>query len=411
MKVIQVNCMYKRGSTGKIVFDLHNKILSSGYKDYVYYGRGQSDRMNNSTKISKFCYEIEAHIHHFFVKYFGVLRYGGNIIPTNRVIKAIDKQKPDIVHIHCINCYCVNIYKLLSYLGLKNIKTVITHHAEFLYTGNCPHAYDCTKWQELNGCNNCPNLEEATGTKFVDKSHLSWLEMKKAFDTFRQDGCVNVAVSPWVKSRIEQSVIAKRFDCVVINNGVDTTLFRYKKNESLILKGNFNTTVLYVTASFTLDHNDLKGGWMLIELAKMMPNIRFVVVCLHNHVDENILPDDNIQLWGTAKNSEELVSLYSAADVTLILSKRETYSMVTAESLCCGTPVVGFKAGGPESIAINDYCYFVEYGDLSGIQNSINRINNRHIDKKEIEQVASKKYSNSMMLDNYLDLYRYMCKI
>lgn len=28
MKVIQINCMYKRGSTGKIVFDLHNELLS-----------------------------------------------------------------------------------------------------------------------------------------------------------------------------------------------------------------------------------------------------------------------------------------------------------------------------------------------------------------------------------------------
>jgi glycosyltransferase involved in cell wall biosynthesis len=37
--------------------------------------------------------------------------------------------------------------------------------------------------------------------------------------------------------------------------------------------------------------------------------------------------------------------------------------MIVAESLCCGTPVVGFKAGGPESIAIDDYCVFVQFLD------------------------------------------------
>ena len=41
--------------------------------------------------------------------------------------------------------------------------------------------------------------------------------------------------------------------------------------------------------------------------------------------------------------------------------------MVTAESLCCGTPVVGFKAGAPEQIAIKEFSEFVEYGDLNFI--------------------------------------------
>ena len=108
-----------------------------------------------------------------------------NFISTHRVIKAIEKQKPDIVHVHCINCYCINIYRLLYYLGSNGIKTVITHHAEFLYTGNCPHAYSCNKWQKSNGCFDCNNLEEATGTRIIDRTHISWLKMKKAFDSFQ----------------------------------------------------------------------------------------------------------------------------------------------------------------------------------------------------------------------------------
>lgn len=406
MKVLQVNCMYKRGSTGKIVFDLHNKLLSTGCQDIVYYGRGKAD---GSVGVIKFCYEIEAHIHHFFVKYFGALRYGGCRIPTNRVIKAVEEQNPDIVHIHCINCYCINIYRLLSYLGKIGIKTVITHHAEFLYTGNCPHAYDCTKWQEKDGCHDCPNLEEATGTKVIDKSHVSWLKMKNAFDTFQQDKCINVAVSPWVKSRVALSSIASRFNCLVINNGVDTDIFRYKNNDEIQFEGDFKTTVLHVTASFSLDHNDLKGGWMLFELAKMMPDVRFVVVCMFNSVDKSTLPK-NIQLWGAAKNREELASLYSKVNTTLILSKRETYSMVTAESLCCGTPVVGFKAGGPESIAIEEYSSFVEYGDLNAIQEAIVLLNNKHIEKSVVESAAYKRYSNTIMLNNYINLYNSLIK-
>lgn len=88
---------------------------------------------------------------------------------------------------------------------------------------------------------------------------------------------------------------------------------------------------------------------------------------------------------GSCKSREELASLYSVANVTLMLSKRETYSMVTAESLCCGTPVVGFLAGGPESIAIEKFSAFVEYGDLKAIKASICKIITANIQKTFIE--------------------------
>ena len=41
-----------------------------------------------------------------------------------------------------------------------------------------------------------------------------------------------------------------------------------------------------------------------------------------------------------------LAEYYSLVDVTVITSFHETFSMVVAESLSCGTPIVGFKAGG-----------------------------------------------------------------
>ena len=38
--------------------------------------------------------------------------------------------------------------------------------------------------------------------------------------------------------------------------------------------------------------------------------------------------------------------------------------MIVAESLCCGTPVVGFKAGAPEQITIKEYSEFSEFGNI-----------------------------------------------
>lgn len=76
-------------------------------------------------------------------------------------------------------------------------------------------------------------------------------------------------------------------------------------------------------------------------------------------------------MLGKITDQELLAKYYSMADVTLLTSKKETFSMVTAESLCCGTPVVGFKAGAPEQIAIKEFSEFVEYGDLNSLYNKM----------------------------------------
>ena len=80
--------------------------------------------------------------------------------------------------------------------------------------------------------------------------------------------------------------------------------------------------------------------------------------------------------------------------------------MVTAESLCCGTPVVGFNAGGPESIAIKEYCDFVNYGDISNLYNVIINKLEYSIEKNVICNLSKKRYKVDKMCDEYLSLYK-----
>ena len=89
--------------------------------------------------------------------------------------------------------------------------------------------------------------------------------------------------------------------------------------------------------------------------------------------------------------------------MTLLTSEREVFSMVCAESLCCGTPVIGFKAGGPESIAIPEYSTFVKYGDVDTLyQKILQYLNNEKI-SISIER-AHKFYSRETMNDKYFKL-------
>ena len=132
MKILQVNVVYKKGSTGKIVYDIHKRLQEKNVESVVCYGRGQKIDDDNVYKTSS---EILAKSNALKSRITG-LQYNGSFIATKTLIDIIREEAPNIVHLHCINGYFVNIYELLEYLKNNDIKTVLTLHAEFMYTGS-----------------------------------------------------------------------------------------------------------------------------------------------------------------------------------------------------------------------------------------------------------------------------------
>ncbi len=390
MKVLQVNCVYRKGSTGNIVYDIHQVLQSEQIESVVCYGRGK--RIDGAYKT---CSELYSKLNNLLSRGTGLM-YGGCSLSTARLIRFIKKEKPDIVHLHCINGYFVNIYRLITWLKKSGIKTVLTLHAEFMYTGNCGHAFECERWK--HGCNSCPRWKEETLSLFLNRTHASWKKMKKAFEGF--ENLHVVSVSPWLMERAKQSPILERCEHSVILNGINTEVFAPWEEPKCGQK-----SVFFATAMFSDDPNHIKGGYYALELAKRMKDTRFVVaagVC-----EANVKWHDNMIFLGNIQDQAQLANHYRAADVSLVLSKRETFSMPTAESLCCGTPVVGFRAGAPETIAIDAYCRFVPYGDMDALQEAVSLCLN---EKKspEIARQAREKYSKEKMAKQYLALYRQM---
>jgi len=78
---------------------------------------------------------------------------------------------------------------------------------------------------------------------------------------------------------------------------------------------------------------------------------------------------------------------------------------ITAESLCCGTPAVSFKAGGSELITIPEYSQFVEYGDIKSLFSANEKILNFTFAKEIISKIAKQKYCKEDMPKNYLSFY------
>lgn len=404
MKILQVNCVYRKGSTGKIVNDIHTELQLRKIDSVVCYGRG--DRMNEQN-VYKFCSEIEANFSHFFAN-LGGLQYASAPFATWHLERIIIKEQPDIVHLHCINGFCVNIYRLLRFLAKRKIKTVVTHHAEFFYTCNCGHSLYCKKWMTNDGCHSCHDLQGATGSRTIDNTHRSWKLMREAFASFDEDKLHFTAVSPWVVGRSMMSDVLKKYPCTCVMNGVDTSVFHYVEDAMSGLQDKFpigyKYYILHVTAFFSTDEKSLKGGRYIVQMARMMPERLFVVVASEVR-ETNNLPS-NILLWGRANGQKELAALYSAAKATVIVSERETFSMVTAESLCCGTPVVGFKAGGPESIALPKYTKFVEYGEVEQLCQSLQNVLANEWNKEGIAYESKNCYAREVMTEGYINVYK-----
>ena len=157
--------------------------------------------------------------------------------------------------------------------------------------------------------------------------------------------------------------------------------------------------IFHVSPFFNDNPNHIKGGYYVIELAKRMPEVKFVVA---GTVSKGINVPPNMILLGLVTDQNRLAQLYSMADVTILTSKRETFSMVTAESLCCGTPVVGFKAGAPEMIALSEYSEFVEHGDLEALKSAVSR---QIVNQKQIDRKLTYVYSREHMKNGYISLY------
>lgn len=398
MKILQVNSVYKVGSTGKIVDCIGAVLRDAGHEVFSCYGIGDAYYDEFSAKI---CSNTEHKVNALLARIDGI-PFGGPYHSNRRFVKVIEKFQPDVVHVHCVNSFTFNIYHLLKYLAKSNIKTLVTLHAEFFHTGSCGHAYDCEKWKEQ--CHDCAAYTRLTSSMLFDRSATAWKKMFDAFKGFKPENIIITAVSPWLAERAKQSAILKKFDVVYVPNGVDTSTFHHIQNTQLIDKASFNKLVLFVTPYFNLKEGDLKGGRYIPVIAEKRPNYKFVVVSSRQDGNIGLLPK-NVQLWGRAKSQEELAQLYSEADMTLLLSQRETFSMVTAESLCCGTPVVGFNAGGPESIAIDEYSSFVEYGDLVALSEAMQQWYKIDVDKEEVSTKAINLYSKENMAKMYLAEY------
>ena len=149
MKILQINNVYGEKSTGKITRELHEGLLRAGHESVVVYGRGKN---TTDAGVIRLCPDWYGKMNSLLSRFTGI-RHGGCLLSTYRLQRIILREKPDIVHLQCINGNFVNIFRIVRWLNQNKRKTVLTLHAEFMYTANCGHAFDCDQWKVCSRVN------------------------------------------------------------------------------------------------------------------------------------------------------------------------------------------------------------------------------------------------------------------
>lgn len=267
-RILLIDVNYKNSSTGKIVYDLFNGIKKEGRQARVCYGRGPKV---NEEDVYKFGIDIETYMHASLARLTGYnARY--SYVSTKRLINYIEEFKPDLIHIHELHAYFVNIRQLLDYIKEKNIPVVWTFHCEYMYTGKCGHAYKCNNF--IDGCGNCPSIKDYPKSIWFDKTREMLKEKKEAMDG------LNVRIvtpSKWLANRVKQSFLKDR-EISVIHNGIDTDIFHFVDASDLRKELNIKDDYKIILSLAPDIMSERKGGKWIIELSKMMKDDKYVFV-------------------------------------------------------------------------------------------------------------------------------------
>ncbi len=393
-RVLSINTS-NRGSTGRIMGQIMNLAREAGYDAYMAYGRGDEPPDEKSIKIGK---TIDIYWHGLVTRVTGEHGFSSKRA-TRSFLEKVNEIKPDLIHLHNIHGYYLNIELLFKYIKEKRIPVIWTLHDCWAFTGHCAH-FDyvgCDKWK--TGCHKCPQLQMYPRSLFFDHSEESYRKKKELFENVEH--MTLVTPSMWLRDLLGESFL-RHHKTIVINNGVDTNVFSpraSKKSSFGISEDKF--VILGVAAQFT----PRKGLQYFLEIADKLDENSVIFLIGLNKKQLRLLPKNIIGIERT-ENIGKLAEAYSMADVFVNPTLEEVFGLVNIEALACGTPVITFATGGTPETIDNTCGLIVNKVDAEELLNAIGIV--KKTGKKEYTKNSRKRALESF---SYLERYREYLKL
>ena len=399
MKIVQIN-MCSDGSTGKIMFQIAETARKHGHEAKTFSTHQFSVKYKKLPPAPQdhryFGTYLENAIHYVFGSRVG---FNGcwSFFSTIRLISELKKIKPDIIHLHNLHGFCINLPLLFSYIKKYKVKTVWTLHDCWAFTGHCPHfdMIGCEKWK--SGCFDCPQHTAYPKCR-ADRSAFMWKKKRKWFSGVPE--LVLVTPSEWLAGLVKDSFL-KEYPVKVINNGIDLSVFR-PVGSNFRSENGLNDKFVVLGVAFGWSNR--KGLDVFIELSERLDD-RYKIVLVG--VDEKIqaLLPDNILTVRRTQNRTQLAEIYSAADLFVNPTREENYPGVNMEALACGTPVLTFETGGSTEIADDTCGCSVKKDNIDELEFQIKRICEKKPYSAENCFERAKSFDMKDRYKEYIDLY------
>ena len=395
--LLQINSVVNSGSTGRIAEEIGQTAISQGWESYIAYGRNKRLSQSQLIKIGT---DWDIKMHGLQTRLFD--RHGlGSKSATQIFIKQIEAIKPDIIHLHNIHGYYLNIEVLFNFLASTQIPVLWTLHDCWPFTGHCVH-FDfvgCKKW--LTQCNNCPQTRTYPASFFLDRSTQNFNLKKELFTGVHN--LTLVPVSQWLANLLRQSFL-KNLPIQVINNGIDIETFKPVPSNNLRFKFKLQSKFIIIgVANIWSEHKGLKD---IIELSsKLDANYQIILVGLSKKQIKT-LPGNIIGIERT-ESVNELAEFYAASDVFINPTWEDNFPTTNIEALACGIPVITYNTGGSIESISKETGIIVEKGNIDDLFEAIRIIKNKgkYYYSKTCTERARMLYNKNDRFKAYFDLY------
>ena len=203
MRILLVNAVCGVTSTGRICTDLAKYLEENGHEVKIAYGRDDKGHIDACERFGvRIGTNLDVKIHGMRTRLLDQHGFGSRRA-TAQFLKWVDSYAPDIIHLHNLHGYYINIELLFRYIKEKNIPVVWTLHDCWAMTGHCTYfsACGCEKWKTQ--CGKCPQKHDYPQSNALDASKKNYKRKKNAFTGVKNlciesvfPGCWGTAFTP-----------------------------------------------------------------------------------------------------------------------------------------------------------------------------------------------------------------------
>ncbi len=398
LKILHINT-YQGGGSGMAAMRLHKALLQHGYdSNFLFLDKGNVTKtefqyakrrywwifilrvlkklglpftveQRNDYSIRKYKYKVEM---------FSFANTAYTHLHEHPLIK-----NSDIIHLHWIS----DFVDFRSFFGNIKKPLVWTLHDMNTFLGGFHYKGDEERYVEF--------------MRTLDDNQKAI--KKNALQQVATDKLSIVTPSAWLGELSKQAEVLSRFPHYHIPNAVDTNIFKVLTGKN---RRKSKINILFVAESL---HNYRKGFDLALDVlkdAEIINSCHFMAV---GYVKKSLrIP--HITYFGIVNTEQRMSELYNEADIFLLPSREDNLPNSMVESLCCGTPVVGFAIGGlRETITNGRNGYLAEEVSPAGLKQALLTcmVNIDNLDREVIATEAHAKFSGEVQVKAFAEVYQH----